>query len=77
MDFSPWLQGLEWTDPQIHFTGLNLNSRRKQQKAYLCFGTDYAHMIDVTESFIIVNENLDQNIHLESEILFYQWTMLA
>ena len=52
------LNDLKW--PQMSF-----NSRRKQQKTYLCFGTDYAHMIDVTESLIIGNENIDQNVQLE------------
>ena len=32
-------------------------------KTYL--GTDFAHMIDVTKSIIIRNENIDQNIELE------------
>ena len=42
-----------------------LNSRRKQQKSYPSFGTDSSHMIDVTDSLIIVNENIDQNVELE------------
>ena len=42
-----------------------LNSRRKQQKSYPSFGTDSSHMIDLTDSLIIVNENIDQNVELE------------
>ena len=49
------------------------------------FGTDLAHVIDVTESLketlkkslIIGNENVDQNVQLEWEIFFYQWTVWA
>ena len=41
-----------------------------EQKTYLSFGTDLAHVIDVTESLIIGNENLDQNVQLEWEIFF-------
>ena len=45
------------------------NSHGKHQKTYLFFGTDLAHVIDVTESLIIGNENMDQNVQLEWEIL--------
>ena len=31
-------------------------------EAYLSFGTDLVHMIDVTESLMIGNENIDQNV---------------
>ena len=55
----------------------NLNSRGPQQKTYLSFGTDFTHMIDVTESLIIVNENIAQNVEVEWKIFFYQWTMCA
>ena len=41
------------------------NSHGKHQKTYLSFGTDLAHVIDVTESLIIGNENIDQNVQLE------------
>ena len=44
---------------------LRLNSHGPQQKTYLSFGTDLAHVIDVTESLIIGNENIDQNVQLE------------
>ena len=53
------------------------NSRGPQQKTYLSFGTDLAHVIDLTESFITGNENVDQNVQLEWEIFFYQWTVWA
>ena len=32
-------------------------------------------MIDITESFITGNENIEQNVELEWEIFFYQWTV--
>ena len=54
-----------------------LNSHVPQQKTYLSFGTDLAHVIDVTESLIIGNENVDQNVQLEWEIFSYQWTVWA
>ena len=38
------------------------NSHVPQQKTYLSFGTDLAHVIDVTESLIIGNENVDQKV---------------
>ena len=41
------------------------NSPGPQQKTYLSFGTDLAHVIDLTESFITGNENVDQNVQLE------------
>ena len=41
------------------------NSHGKHQKAYLSFGTDLAHIKDVTESLMIGNENIDQNVQLE------------
>ena len=41
------------------------NSHGPQQKTYLSFGTDLAHVIDLTESLIIGNENVDQNVQLE------------
>ena len=44
---------------------MSINSHGKHQKAYLSFGTDLAHMIDVTESLMIANENIDQNVQLE------------
>ena len=50
---------------RVKIKSLSFNSRRKQQKTYLSFGTDYAHMIDVTESLILVNENIAQNVELE------------
>ena len=56
---------------------LHFNSDVPQQKTYLFFGTDLAHVIDVTESLIIENENIDQNVQLEWEIFFYQWTVWA
>ena len=34
-------------------------------KTYLSFGTDSAHVVDVTGSLIIGNENIDQNVQLE------------
>ena len=43
----------------------HVNFRGKQQKTYLSFGTDFGHMIDVTESLIIGNKNIDQNVELE------------
>ena len=43
----------------------------------LSFGTDSAHVIDVTGSLIIWNENIDQNVQLGWEIFFYQWTVWA
>ena len=43
----------------------NVNSPGPQQKTYLSFGTDLAHVIDLTESFITGNENVDQNVQLE------------
>ena len=43
----------------------------------LSFVTDFDHMIDVTGSLIIRNENIDQNVELEWEIFFYQWMVLA
>ena len=46
-------------------------------KTYLFFGTDSAHVIDVTGSLIIENENIDQNVQLEWKIFFYQWTVWA
>ena len=54
-----------------------LNSHVPQQKTYLSFGTDLAHVIDVTESLIFGNQNVDQNVQLEWEIFFYQWTVWA
>ena len=54
-----------------------INSHGPQQKTYPSFGTDYAHMIDVTESLSIGNENIAQNVELEWEIFFYQWTVWA
>ena len=57
----------------VYYTeSVRLNSHGKHQKAYLSFGTDLAHMIDVTESLMIGNENIDQNVQLEWEIFFYQ-----
>ena len=35
----------------------SINSHGPQQKTYLSFGTDLAHVIDLTESFITGNEN--------------------
>ena len=43
----------------------------------LSFGTDFAHMIDVTKSFIFGIEHIDQNVEFEWEIFFYQWTVRA
>ena len=48
-----------------HVTQVLINSRRKQQKSYPSFGTDSTHIIDVTDSFIIEHENIDQNVELE------------
>ena len=52
------------------------NSRGPQQKTYLSFGTDLAHVIDLTESLIIGNENIAQNVELEWKIFYYQRTVL-
>ena len=43
----------------------SFNSRGPEQKTYLSFGTDLAHVIDLTESLIIGNENIAQNVELE------------
>ena len=43
----------------------SLNSPGKPKKTYPSFGTDFGHMISVTESLIIGNENIDQNVQLE------------
>ena len=37
-------------------TGNTFNSHGKHQKTYLSFGTDLAHVVDVTECLIIGNE---------------------
>ena len=66
-------RGLPWQEK----CNVTLNSRVPEQKTYLSFGTDLAHMIDVIESLIIGNENLDQNVQLEWEIFFHQWTVWA
>ena len=49
----------------IRVTKYDFNSPGPQQKTYLSFGTDLAHVIDLTESFITGNENVDQNVQLE------------
>ena len=49
----------------MKFQLFRFNSPGPQQKTYLSFGTDLAHVIDLTESFIIGNENVDQNVQLE------------
>ena len=46
----------------VNQIGLNHNSERG---LYLSFGADLAHVIDLTESLIIGNENIDQNVELE------------
>ena len=51
---------------------VRLNSRGKPKKTYPSFGTDFGHMINVTESLIIGNKNIDQNVQLEREIFSYQ-----
>ena len=53
------------TNKSISYQLPQLNSRGPQQKTYLSFGTDLAHVIDLTESFITGNENVDQNVQLE------------
>ena len=59
------------------FMTTRFNSRGKPKKTYPSFGTDFGHMINVTESLIIGNENIDQNVQLEWEMFFYQWTVWA
>ena len=61
----------------VNFPIKLINSHGIHQKTYLSFGTDFTHMIDVTESLIIGNANIDQNVQLEWEIFFYQWTVWA
>ena len=43
----------------------DINSRGKPEKTYPSFGTDFTHMIDITESLITGNENIEQNVELE------------
>jgi len=43
----------------------DFNSPGKPKKTYPSFGTDFGHMMNVTESLIFGNENIDQNVQLE------------
>ena len=41
-----------------------VNCRGKPEK-YNSFGTDFTHMIDITESLVTGHKNIDQNVQLE------------
>ena len=49
----------------VNFSIIKVISRGKPEKTYPSFGTDFTHMIDITESLITGNENIDQNVELE------------